>query len=566
MFSTGAGNSGGRFSDRMADLAPTLNAETDQGQFFLPASHVQLLEKLEHLSRYSHFIQVVLGASGSGKSTLLKQFYPSDDDSSVHACYIRAEHGTDLTGLLDDLIEQLSIELPVSAGDEDKLQAIYEQADLLQDISRLFLIVVDDADRLDDDCLDLLVNLLPSVKNPDAKPHLVLFALPKLAERMNASGRFKNTVESSCHFVELMPLEADELESFLQHGFAAEAELLSPQQLQSLHQESFGLPGRVSKVMDKVLSNRGSSSASKKAASWLAFPRLHLLLIVLLVGGISTWLMMPVSFPLGDGDRIRVDLPVPGQANNVPFPEKAEPVAETTLEQRLQEADERLKAEAQAGSSVEVVVNSPRQPLPVVEKPPTKVDEPQASIQLAVAPVKAPVQTKPKPSTVSESVPAKQDGNDDSPKKLVLKIPPVKAESAKEVAKAVVPTVEKSVTVKPATVKPVVKMPRKSSPSSPYLRERELMSWKPSGYTLQMLGARKELSVIQFIRAQANKEQFYYFSTTYKGKPWYVIVYGNYPNRDAAISAVSKLPKKLRQKKPWPRSIKGVQDDIGRKQ
>ncbi len=111
---------------------------------------------------------------------------------------------------------------------------------------------------------------------------------------------------------------------------------------------------------------------------------------------------------------------------------------------------------------------------------------------------------------------------------------------------------------------PAKKTTIKRGPSSAYLREDELLSWNPKGYTLQMLGARKELRDIQFIKAQQNKQDFYYFSTLYKGKPWYVIVYGNYPSRDTAILAAASLPPKLRQKKPWARSIQGVHEDIKR--
>ena len=101
--------------------------------------------------------------------------------------------------------------------------------------------------------------------------------------------------------------------------------------------------------------------------------------------------------------------------------------------------------------------------------------------------------------------------------------------------------------------------------SSRYLREKELLSWQSSGYTLQVLGARKEKSVIAFIRSRSAVENYYYFATIYKERPWFVVVYGNYPNRDQALAAVASLPADLRKRKPWARGVQGVQDDIRRK-
>ncbi|MEH6625601.1 MAG: AAA family ATPase [Motiliproteus sp.] len=553
MLSTRSDASKGAFSERMAELAPTLNRQTEQGEFYLPVSHVQILEKVEHLSRYSNFIQIVIGVAGSGKSTLLKQFYPADDDSGVQACFIAAENVSNISVLLDMLTEQLKIDLPVTADDEDKLQAIYEYADLLQDISRLFLIVVDDAEKLGDDCLDLLVNLLPSIQNPDARPHVVLFSLPVLAERMNASARFKRTVDASCHFVELKPFELEEVQGFIQHNFAAEAELFDPKLISRLHQESFGLPGRIPKVLEKLLSVGGDRpmEGPSNAISWLRFPRLHLMLAVVVTAiAVATLIGFPDTADEIARDRIRVDLPVPAQADREQVV-LAQTDPALSLEQRLKEADARLQAEVKAGLNAEAmqlkiesqVSDKVRSASPKVEP----AGEVETTSLLTVAPVAPVIESS------SAAVNSKTDAA--APKKLILKIPEVKA--AKR-AEAVVTEANPGATVK---VAPKAQAKR----SSPYLREDELLSWNPKGYTLQMLGARKELSVAQFIKAQAKKDDFYYFSTMYKGKPWYVVVFGNYSNRDKAILAVANLPANLRRKKPWARSIQGVQEDIKRK-
>ncbi len=98
-----------------------------------------------------------------------------------------------------------------------------------------------------------------------------------------------------------------------------------------------------------------------------------------------------------------------------------------------------------------------------------------------------------------------------------------------------------------------------------YQREPELLNWPDRGYTLQMLGAREEKSVKAFLDAQAQPERFYYFSTIFKGKPWHVVVYGQYADRNSALNAVSGLPAALQKLRPWARSIAGVKADIKKK-
>ena len=240
------------FSENMADLAPTLLLQTEQGEHYLPPFHVQILEKLEHLSRYSNFIQIVLGAAGSGKTILSKQLFPADEDTAVSACYLTATKDTDVSDLLEQLVKQLSLDLTNPSSNEAKLQAIYEHADLLQETSRQFLIIVDDADRLNDDCLELLLKLLPSIRNPDARPHIVLFAMTKLAERLSTTPKFNEIVESSCHFVELRSFNLEEIRGLLQHKYGSAINDLSEQQFETVHRESLGLPARVPKAVEKT--------------------------------------------------------------------------------------------------------------------------------------------------------------------------------------------------------------------------------------------------------------------------------------------------------------------------
>ncbi len=517
---------------------------------FIPAKHVQLLDKLEHLSRYSHFIQIVIGVAGVGKTTLLKRFYPNSDDAGIHACCIAATHEMGESDLLTELVEQLNLDLAITASVEDKVRAVFAHSELLHDISRQFLIVIDDADRLTEDALDLLVNVLQSMPDVDARPHLVLFGLPKLADTLSLA-RFRQICDTHGHFIELDPLDLPDMLGLLRHRYGSVIDGLGEKHLQRIHNESFGLPGRVPKVLDKIVAGE-APARPRKAKREIRLPRLSSLHLGLLGGilmlTVAAWLLLPAEHETSDSDRVTVELNIPRpaarQAPEVPSPGLARsveadsrvsepdystaPVPETgdtelgDLQHRLALAEAALQAEVEA--EVPAPVLTPRPAVTPSETQPVAESLPPAPVAVADKP--APVSA---PEVVAKVV-------EKAPSRLVLKLPP-----------------------------PVQKPAPATLTLKPYLREKELLGWNPSGYTLQMLGARNEDSVMEFVGGQADPDAFYYFSTIYKGKPWYVVVYGEYPDRDAAVAGIARLPKVLQQRRPWARSVSGVQNDIRRK-
>ena len=188
----------------LGDDVPTLDAPTGSGQYYLPPSHLQLLEQLEHLSRYSHFIQVICGVAGIGKTTLLQQFYPGTSDSAVHACRIDADPNTSAEALLNQLAIELNLNVAEGASASAQFDALLEHTQLLKQLSRQLLIVIDDADQLAPDALELLLNQLSTLPDEEARPHLVLFAAPEIRQQL-AQPNLAEVVESSCHFTDIAP-------------------------------------------------------------------------------------------------------------------------------------------------------------------------------------------------------------------------------------------------------------------------------------------------------------------------------------------------------------------------
>ncbi len=235
----------------LGDAVPTLKIQSGAGDYYLPTSHIQLLEQIEHLSRYSHFIQIITGVSGSGKTTLLQQFYPNAGDSSVHACFIQARPEMNTEALLAELSQQLNLNTDQFSAASTQLKALVDHAEQLLQQSRQVLIVIDDAEHLTLDALELLFNQLSTLADDDFRPHIVLFATPLIMQTI-AAPSLSEVVETSCHFIEIPPLDRASLDALLEQCFSAVAIRLNDTQKQRIHTESLGLPGRVVRALEAV--------------------------------------------------------------------------------------------------------------------------------------------------------------------------------------------------------------------------------------------------------------------------------------------------------------------------
>jgi DamX protein len=82
----------------------------------------------------------------------------------------------------------------------------------------------------------------------------------------------------------------------------------------------------------------------------------------------------------------------------------------------------------------------------------------------------------------------------------------------------------------------------------------------PGNYVVQILGTSSEAAAQTLVKEQGG--EYRYFKKVLNGKPLYVITYGNFANRDAAVSAIKALPAKVQAGKPWPRTVASVQQEL----
>jgi len=262
----------------------------------------------------------------------------------------------------------------------------------------------------------------------------------------------------------------------------------------------------------------------------------------------------------------------------VAAPETSEPWGESGPD-RPAESQIRIEtapAEVKAAPS-QPVVAALEKSQPRGESGPDRPAEPQIMIETAPAEVKA-APSQPIVATPEKSEPQGGASELDQPAEPQISIeatvlpPGGQSESSQP---PVAPSEQRESIVKAplhqAAVKPLpIQAPtdkegvtRKTEKRSMH-SEKWLLTQESSYYTIQLMGARKEALLFDFVARNKLLEQneIAFYQTTYKDKPWFQLLYGVYTTKKEAQSAADYLPPKIRKSSPWIRRLSAVQKAI----
>ena len=493
---------------------------------FFPAQRKPVLGQLHHLARYSQLLLVVTGPHGSGKTLLRQALVASTNKQSVQSIVVSARGAGDAASVLTQVAQSLNLntlEVPAMLAQIVQLGLTGQEVYLL----------VDDAEQLDESALEALLAL--AAGTADGRPHVFLFGEPSLIaglEQFSAG-------QELFHVIELQPYSLEETREYLAlrlEGAGKGIQLLTNDQIADIHENSDGWPGAINQVARDTLIEAmiASRSSVKRPAMGFKMPKKHVLAIsaVVVVAVAAAWLIPSrdgkapstteqAQLPMGQGQ------PTAAQSNNgnpsVEFngstqslpmngqqPVMRGPLAEST---GMGDGDE-------TGAAVNT---SPQPPTVTTTAPPAGVP---AGAPAAVAPT-------PTPAPARQAAPV-----------ATTKPAPV---TAAKPAPAPAPTVA----AKPA---PAAAAAKPAAGGSWYAGQ------SPSNYVVQILGTSNEGAAQAYVKEQGG--DFRYFKKTLQGKPLYVITYGSFASRDAAVAAIKNLPAKVQAGKPWPRTVASVQQDL----
>lgn len=546
--------SGDNFS--FSPISPSVTEGVVEESLFFPAQqHTQVVELITHLCRYSNLMLTITGSSGSGK-TLIKRKILEGLDSGVQVCDLNTGTVIQPQAFLNVLGSVLNLGLPPGTDLNQYLLRLKDSFALMNREGQACLIVVDDAHKLSTETLELLLVLL-SDDNEICRPHVLLLGENLLLETLHGS-RLKERFIAIGHHLSLEPLPGAEARNYLDYRLDASgmAGRLNEQQKADIIRSSGGIPGQINLMANLALSDPDSlakvagitANAASAAYSQTAAPAPDFSIDEPLSAPAAETLAAEPKKkkdkPSGSGPRIPVlHLAALGvvatllavaflyqddliNAGQTPSEEVAENTPLTDLNRLVRPADESLAEteslkQAQDSEAITIIK-------PVFPQNDDRTDEEKRQADAALLAKNtqpAPVRQEPAPAPVK----------------------PTPAEPVKSVtAPAPKPAPEKKI-------------------SSPYKQESQLMALKSSQYTLQLLGTQIENNAIKFVDGLNSKKDVRYFETVYKGKPWFVVIYGAYKDRDTAIASIPKLSSELQARKPWARSLASVQADIKKK-
>jgi len=496
---------------------------------FFPAQRKPVLGQLHHLARYSQLLLVVTGPQGSGKTLLRQALVASTNKQSVQSVVVSARGAGDSAGILRQVAQALNVE-------QAEIGAILAQVVQLALTGQEVYLLVDDAEHLDESALEALMALAAGA--PEGRPHVFLFGESSLIAQLEAL----SLEEERFHVIELQPYTEEETREYLEQrleGAGRGIELFTADQISDIHESSDGWPGNINQVARDAMIEAmiASRSAVKRPSMGFNMPKKHVLAIsaVVVVAVAAAWLMPGRSKAPTTGAPANEQAQLPlGQGS--PQPNGGAP-------------------------SVEFAGNSQPMPLPLVGNSQPVMRGPLAEAAGGI-------------TEGDDGVPV--EGSSATPPTVTTVAPPAGIQPGPAPTPAAKPVTAPTqvATAKPAPV-PVAKPAAASAPAKPAVAAKPAEKPAPaakaaggtwyagqptSNYVVQILGTSSETTAQNFVKEQGG--EYRYFKKVLNGKPLYVITYGNFANRDAAVTAIKALPAKVQAGKPWPRTVASVQQEL----
>ncbi len=488
---------------------------------------VQRIDLLHHLTQFSDLLILITGPEGSGRTTLLEQYHRRAG-KGWRLCRLT---GADLVGE-GRMLQALAACFDVSTPDlADFGPALMEACTRRQRKGELFVVTLDDADRCDRQLLVRLLTLGGDLRRTVNCLRILLVGQPTLEQQLRDAG-LSDPRSPWLYRMDLPLFDTHQSAAYLMYrlavaGYSGDSPF-SSRQVGNMHRAARGCPGALNRLAREALERRFDPARQQHRLSpglrrtlWLA--GLPIAAAGLALAGYR-WLLPAFHMPP----------PAAGQEASRPLP--IEPLPPEEVE---------LPAPASPAAA-------PR-PLAKAATPPTPTPAPAP----AVSP--PPAAATPAPRPASPSPP---------PRKPAPALP-VKAAPAKPAA----PTPARAQPSAPAPGRRAVKAtgpkaqpaPRRAAtgPRTPQRPGRDWLQHQPPGhFTLQLAVLSHRAAAERLAGQPALRARAHVYRRSQKGRSLYVVLYGSFPDRAAALRARAGLPAPIRRQKPWPRPLRELRGQL----
>ncbi|MBT6207651.1 MAG: hypothetical protein HOI53_06460, partial [Francisellaceae bacterium] len=102
---------------------------------------------------------------------------------------------------------------------------------------------------------------------------------------------------------------------------------------------------------------------------------------------------------------------------------------------------------------------------------------------------------------------------------------------------------------------------QKKSSSLYSVNENKLLAMSSVKFGWQLVASSQEEKIKDFIHHN-NLKDTYYYTSTLNGKPWFVLIYGQFVSKNDANKAMKRLPKAIADMNPWLRDYESIHSSI----
>lgn len=520
----------------------------DNRFFYAGTTLMQRLDLLTHLTQFGDSVVLVSGPTGSGKTTLLSRFI-GQSNNLWRLCLIDA--ADDFSQFRDRLADALGTD---SFSSDQELFTEWENQ---TDSAQLLVILIDNAEQLDDSALDRLCALLG--KASADRIRIILFGIPEAQQRLKQTFERK-VVSCSTQRLEMPRLNEEETSSYLMYrlavaGYSGESPFTATE-VRAMCKAADGRPAGLNQLANQALLERQARTESKRLRPLNGKRRGNALawgLASLGVLSVAVYLGWQRFYPPPADAHRPLSQQRPLQEVPLTLPE---PATLPTPAQRFRAVKRPAQAKPPAietvAESAGIKVSRESQQTPPAELPLPDSAEPSGSPVISKDEIVAVI-----PEPAETAVPDNETQEKAPPPESPLEQPPASNSTILETVAAEKPATPAETAAQPAAVKQ-----DQAKQTLPH-REPWLLEQPEAFFSLQLVGSRNEKSIADYIRRhKLDEHRAAYYRGHYRGAAWYVLMYGIYPTKKAALDGRDTLPAKIRKAKPWLRSLKSVHTSI----
>jgi DamX protein len=398
------------------------------------------------------------------------------------------------------------------------IQRLQEQLESMRQTGINPILFIDDIELLDKSLIPTLSLLIQHTTETQPALRLVVSGqdLPPEFEKIIP----KDDDKTSLKYIPLPPLTEIETTEYIKHRLhASNYQYLEPfnkKQIKKIYLEAKGFPNLINQLADQVFTQYTIDYDIKKPK--LNFPEKTITRLKYIASGLSVLILIFVLYLLFDSSKTENEI--------------------GSVQTNTQELE--IPTIVATNQTPEIETEEKTDPLPI-KKEINTIDTKKTQALKAIV--------KPEPSKQKETI-----------KETTIDKKTIKAEK------------QKTLTAKPKTVvkkpKPAQKPKPKAKPATPKKVKSSIKDtdWikqqNPKHYTLQLIGGANHEATKRFIKKHKITNNATIFRSFRKGKYWYSVIYGSYKTLALAKKASKKLPKSLKNIKPWPRSFRAIQKSL----